>query len=144
MNWLVALHVIGAVFIIGPMAILPMTGLRAIREGNASMVRGLSRTVMACGWLTLVFSALGVAGYYAASATFRAQLGLGWLIWSVVLTFIGIALTLVVVVPHMSSAAKDFDAGDTRAKDQHYRIIAAVSGVVAVLFLIVAVLMVVR
>lgn len=144
MNWLVALHVIGAVFIIGPLAILPMTGLRAIREGNTSTVRGLARAVMVCGWLTLVVSALGVAGYYAADASLRAHLGLAWLIWSTVLTLIGIVLTLAVIVPHMSAAARGFEAGDTAAKDLHYRVIAAVSGIVSILFLVVAVLMVVR
>ena len=32
------LHVVSAVFIVGPMAILPMTAMRALRAGNAGQV----------------------------------------------------------------------------------------------------------
>jgi len=45
------LHVTAAIFIIGPMTILPMTGMRAIRAGNASQVSGLARSTALLGWL---------------------------------------------------------------------------------------------
>jgi uncharacterized membrane protein len=144
MDWLVALHVLGAVFVIGPMAILPMTGLRAIRAGNASEVHGLSRTVAVMAWLSAVFAALGIAAYYALGTEFRERLGLAWLIWSVAFTLIGIVLTLAIVVPHMNAATRAMTADGGTADNPHYRIIAIVSGLTSLLFLAVAVLMVVR
>jgi uncharacterized membrane protein len=106
MSWIIALHVIGSVFIIGPLAVLPMTGLRAIREGSSAQVRGLSRTVLVLGWLTVLVSAFGVVGFYVMNPEYRNKLGTAWLVWSVVLTLIALVLTLAVVVPQMNAAAK--------------------------------------
>ena len=36
------LHVVTAVFIVGPLAILPMTALRALRSGNGAQVATLA------------------------------------------------------------------------------------------------------
>ncbi|MEE8735328.1 DUF2269 family protein [Bifidobacterium subtile] len=173
MSWIIALHVIGSVFIIGPLAVLPMTGLRAIREGSSTQVRGLSRTVLALGWLTVLVSAFGVVGFYVMNPAYRNKLGTAWLVWSVVLTLIALVLTLAVVVPQMNAAAKAiegrnasaaaaFDSDASRPNDlgssaiaansgsdsdvahRQYAVISAVSGIVSLLFVSVAVLMVIR
>jgi uncharacterized membrane protein len=173
MSWIIALHVIGSVFIIGPLAVLPMTGLRAIREGGSAQVRGLSRTVMMLGWLTVLVGAFGVVGFYVMNPAYRNKLGTAWLVWSVVLTLIALVLTLAVVVPHMNAAAKAIegrkaptaatfgsdasrpsdlgssaiaaDSGfDSAVVHRQYVVISAVSGIVSLLFVAVAVLMVIR
>jgi hypothetical protein len=38
------LHVLGSVFIVGPMAILPMTAMRALRAGNAPQLTTLAKS----------------------------------------------------------------------------------------------------
>ncbi|MCH4209720.1 DUF2269 family protein [Bifidobacterium sp.] len=173
MSWIIALHVIGSVFIIGPLAVLPMTGLRAIREGGSAQVRGLSRTVMMLGWLTVLVGAFGVVGFYVMNPAYRNKLGTAWLVWSVVLTLIALVLTLAVVVPHMNAAAKAIESrkastaaafdsevsrsgssgkpgisavsgSDTAAAHRQYVVVSAVSGIVSLLFVAVAVLMVIR
>jgi hypothetical protein len=49
------LHVVTAVFLVGPMAVLPMTAMRAVRAGNGPMVEllgGSTRvfTLASCTW----------------------------------------------------------------------------------------------
>ncbi|MCI1220115.1 MAG: DUF2269 domain-containing protein [Bifidobacterium sp.] len=171
MSWIIALHVIGSVFIIGPLAVLPMTGLRAIREGDSGQVRGLSRTVMVLGWLTVAVGVFGVIGFYAMSPAYRTKIGMPWLVWSVVLTLIALVLTLAVVVPQMNVAAKSIEARktsiaaasqasrlggsdvsdtpivsavDSAAARRQYAVISAVSGSVSLLFVAVAILMVIQ
>jgi uncharacterized membrane protein len=173
MSWIIALHVIGSVFIIGPLAVLPMTGLRAIREGSSAQVRGLSRTVMVLGWLTALVSAFGVVGFYVMNPAYRDKLGTAWLVWSVVLTLIALVLTLAVVVPQMNAASKAIEGrnaftaatfgsnasrpgdlggsaiaanagSDSAVAHRQYAVISAVSGIVSLLFVAVAVLMVIR
>jgi len=54
-----ALHVVGAVFIVGPMAILPMTGMRAILAGRGGQVAVLARSTFVFSLLSLLVVVLG-------------------------------------------------------------------------------------
>jgi len=54
-----ALHVVGAVFIVGPMAILPMTAMRAVRAGQGAQVAVLARSTFVFTLLSLVVALLG-------------------------------------------------------------------------------------
>ena len=56
------LHVVTAVFIVGPMAILPMTGMRAIRAGNAGQVLTLAKSTFV---LSLASLAVVIFGFGA-------------------------------------------------------------------------------
>ncbi|MFW3171095.1 hypothetical protein [Geodermatophilus sp. CPCC 206100] len=47
---LAVLHVVTAVFLIGPMALLPHTALRAVRAGNAPVVGLLTRSTKVVTW----------------------------------------------------------------------------------------------
>lgn len=156
MAWILWLHVLGAVFIIGPVAVLPMTALRSIRNGDAKSVRGFGRTVSVLGWLTLVVAALGGAGFAALGDAVQAKLGTGWLIGSAVLTVIAVVLTVAVVAPQLNAAAREMESAGTGAdapgsshgvvlaKNSHYAPVAMTSGIVALLLVAVAILMVVR
>lgn len=56
------LHVLAAVFIIGPMAILPMTAMRAIRGGDGAQVRSLAQStnVLSLASLIVIIFGFGV------------------------------------------------------------------------------------
>lgn len=94
---LLLLHVVTAVFIVGPMAIIPMTGLRALRSGNAGQVRTLAKSTAIFTWLSLITFVLGfgVAGMWKLSMTTP------WVLWSIILYAIAFLLTIFVVIPRM-------------------------------------------
>jgi hypothetical protein len=104
---------------------------------------------------------------------YRDKLGTAWLVWSVVLTLIALVLTLAVVVPQMNAASKAIEGrnaftaatfgsnasrpgdlggsaiaanagSDSAVAHRQYAVISAVSGIVSLLFVAVAVLMVIR
>ena len=103
---LAVLHVVSSLFIVGPMAILPMIGLRALRSRQSNQVAALAKLVTMFTLLSfvLVFFGFGAlsSGYSLASTSI-------WL--SLVLYVIAVAFDLVVVVPAVQSAAQLLDAG---------------------------------
>jgi uncharacterized membrane protein len=99
-----ALHVVAAVFIIGPMAILPMTGLRAIRAGQGDQVAALARSTFVFSLLSLlvVVFGFGILGFTTHDTTVTTP----WVLISLILYVIALALSLFGVVPAMRSAAE--------------------------------------
>lgn len=134
---LLLLHVVTAVFIVGPMAILPMTGLRALRSGNARQVRTLAKSTAIFSWLSLITFLLGfgVAGMWKLSITTP------WLLWSIILYAIAFLLTVFLVVPRMQAAANQAEGSTEEAKPAGYGLIAATSGICSLLLVAVVVLM---
>ena len=135
-----ALHVATAVFIVGPMAILPMTGLRSLRGGNAAQLRTLARSTALFTWLSLLTFVFGFGAMGMADPKFNLSFTTPWILWSIILYAIAFLLTIFVVVPRMTSAAADGAAEG--AKPANYGIIAATSGLSALLLLAVVVLMI--
>ena len=131
------LHVVSAVFIVGPMAILPMTAMRAVRAGNADQVDVLAKSTNLTSLLSLlvVFFGFGVMGMAEGS---NLSMTTSWILWSIVLYAVALALTLFLVVPTMRRAAEAIRGG-TASK---YPAIAAGSGVATLLLVAVVVLMV--
>src|SRR6185312_6533599 len=93
------LHVATAVFIVGPMAILPMTGLRALRSGNASQVRTLAKSTMIFSWLSLVTFVLGFGAMGMAPKQYDLSFTTPWILWSIILYVIAFVLSAFVAVP---------------------------------------------
>jgi len=133
------LHVATAVFIVGPMAILPMTGLRSLRSGNASQVRTLARSTGIFTWLSLLTFVFGFGVMGMADPKFNLSFTTPWILWSIILYAIAFLLTIFVVVPRMTAAAEGAAEG---AKPANYGIIAATSGLSALFLLAVVVLMI--
>ncbi|MRH28981.1 DUF2269 family protein [Microbacterium sp. SYP-A9085] len=133
------LHVATAVFIVGPMAILPMTGLRSLRSGNAAQVRTLARSTGIFTWLSLLTFVFGFGVMGMADPKFNLSFTTPWILWSIILYAIAFLLTIFVVVPRMTAAAEGAAEG---AKPANYGIIAATSGLSALLLLAVVVLMI--
>ncbi|MGY1821106.1 DUF2269 family protein [Geodermatophilus sp. SYSU D00079] len=133
---LAVLHVVAAVFLIGPMALLPQTALRAVRAGNGPMVELLTRSTRVFTWASLAVAVFG----FGVSGVEGIPLSRTWLWLSIVLYLLALVLSLVLVVPSLSRAAADLAGG--RPATALYGRIAAGSGVVSLLLLAVAVLMV--
>jgi len=139
------LHVVTGVFIVGPMAILPMTGLRSVRAREAGQVNNLTKSISVFTLLSLVvvlfgFALLGMSGYSFSTT---------WVLLSVILYAIALALNLFLVVPALRQAAENIieTAGTgtgATGKVAGYSRIAAGSGVVSLLLVAVVVLMVWR
>lgn len=134
------LHVVGAVFIVGPMAILPMTAMRAIRAGQGAQVATLARSTMVFTLLSLLvavlgFGILGVSDHDTSITT-------PWVLISLIVYVVALALTLFAVVPSMRSAAEHLqDPAVQELQAPDYRRIAIGSGVSSVLLVAVVVLM---
>ncbi len=151
---LAVLHVVGAVFIIGPMAILPMTAMRALRAGQGAQVAVLARSTFVFALLSVVvavfgFGILGVAD----KSEHHTSVSTPWVLTSIILYVIALALTLLVVVPAMRGAAAHLTTGPTtgpaiepggtaaQLTKPDYRRIAIGSGVTTLLLVAVVVLM---
>ncbi|WP_209307532.1 hypothetical protein [Geodermatophilus sp. DF01-2] len=52
-------HVVAAVFLIGPMALVPRIALRAVRAGNGPAVNLLARWAAVFSWASLVVAVFG-------------------------------------------------------------------------------------
>ena len=139
---LTVLHVVGAVFLVGPMAILPMTALRALRAGEWSMVSTLAVSTRVFSLASLLVAVLGFGVVGTADERFDLSVTTSWVLTSIILYVIALALSLAVVVPAMKRAAGDLEGGRGEAARALYGRIAAGSGVVSLLLVAVTVLMV--
>ena len=148
------LHVVAAVFIVGPMAILPMTAMRALRSGEAGQVRTLAKSTNIFGLLSLVVVILGFGAMGLSDPKYHTTIASTWIWLSIVFYVVALALTLCVVVPAMRRAADNLEgenaveaedptaAGASAAKTAGYGMISGASGVASLLLLAVVVLMV--
>jgi uncharacterized membrane protein len=136
-----ALHVTAAVFIIGPMAILPMTGMRAMRAGNASQVSSLARSTAVVGWLSLIVALLGFALVPFVDPADKLTYTTPWLLTSIILYSVAVTMSLSGVAPLMKRAGAKITAGTAVIE---YGLIAMLSGIVSLLLVAVVVLMVWR
>ncbi len=134
------LHIVSAVFIIGPMAVVPMLGLRALRTGSSAQVSSLARVTAIVGWLSLLVAlfGFGLMGF-EEDLTFTTP----WFLASIILFSIAVTLTLTLVAPLLKRAGLELVDGSTQ-RSKYYGAIAGSSGVTALLLVIVAVLMVWR
>ena len=138
--FLSTLHVVGAVFIVGPMAILPMTAMRAIRAGQGAQVAVLAKSTFVFSLLSLVVALLGFG--VVGVSTHDTKISTPWVLISIILYALAVGLTLIAVVPALRSASEHLlDQTAENLKPSDYRRIAIGSGVTSLLLVIVVVLM---
>lgn len=129
------LHVVTAVFVIGPMAILPMTSLRILRAGDTSRAASSARAIRLLSYLSLVVLVTGFGVMGMADPQYDLSVTTPWVLASIGLYFVALLVTLAVVVPAFQSAVRD----STRAI---YTRAATGSGLASFCLLAVVVLMV--
>jgi uncharacterized membrane protein len=142
------LHVVGAVFIVGPMAILPMSALRALRADNTSGVAALAESTRIFSLLSLVVVVLGFGVVGVSEPSDDFSFTTPWILTSLIVYIVALLLSLFQVVPalrrasvnvNVSSSASEVDAA---ASNNGYTAIAAGSGIVSFLLVVVVALMV--
>lgn len=106
-----ALHVLLAIFLIGPLAMIPMTALRSIRRRDAGQLHGAARQTMIYGLASIAVFLLGFAVVGTEPASHKISLGAPWLTISMTLYVIAIVLVLAVLVPSLNKAARLIDKG---------------------------------
>ena len=142
---LIVLHVVGSVFIVGPMAILPMSAMRVLRAGNPSQLATHAKSTYLLSLLSLIVAIIGfgVMGAGRPDLTFATP----WILTSVSLYAVALLLNLFLVVPAMRRSSGQLNVsssspGAARGLNNGYAAIAASSGVVSLLLVVVVVLMV--
>ncbi len=137
------LHVVGAVFIVGPMAILPMTAMRAIRSRNGAQVALLAKSTNLFSLLSVLVAVFGFGAVSLADERFNLTFTTPWILWSIVLYAVALGLSLFLVVPTLRRAADDLQGGGPSSTGgNRYPAVAAGSGVASLLLVTVTVLMV--
>jgi uncharacterized membrane protein len=145
----VVLHVVAAVFIVGPMAILPMTGLRAIRAGQPAQAKTLARSTFVTSLLSLLVVFFGFAALGTSDPKDHFSIATPWIWVSLLAYLIALALILFLVVPALNKAAGRLQTSDAEtssvpsaSSDGGYGAIAAGSGIASLLLVLIVVLMV--
>ncbi len=154
------LHVVAAVFLIGPMAILPMSAMRMLRNGHKSEVASLAKSTNIFTLLSLLVVVFGFGVLGMSDPKYHLSVTTGWVLISIIAYVVALALNLFVVVPAMRKAADSLQvvaagnvssdaevaprgAETTTAQTRTgYPQIAITSGIVTLLLVLVVVLMV--
>jgi uncharacterized membrane protein len=139
------LHVVGSVFIVGPMAILPMTAMRALRAGNAPQLTTLAKSTELFSMVSIIVAVVG----FPLMWDNRRDLTLAtpWILGSVVLYVVALLLNLFLVLPAIRRAAAQLNVASSspspnpEGSNHGYAAISAGSGVVTFLLVAVIVLM---
>lgn len=107
-TFLVTLHVLAAVLVIGPLVLAPFLARRAIVTRNAGTMRGAVRQTVLFGLGSLITAGLGVA---ALTQSRRYDFGTPWIVASMTLYVIALALVYVFAVPALRQAAHLVEEG---------------------------------
>ncbi|MCY7288804.1 MAG: DUF2269 domain-containing protein [Cryobacterium sp.] len=141
------LHIVSGVFIVGPMAILPMSAMRSMRAGEAGQVASLAKST---NLFTLLSVLVVLFGFGSLGFRDNASFASTWIWLSIVLYAAALAISLFLVVPAMRAASEilaEQSAAGTRAagtKVAGYSRVAMGSGIASLLLVAVVVLMVIK
>lgn len=129
------LHVATAVFIIGPIAIIPMTGLHALRTGDTARAEASAKSVRLLTYLSLIVVVTGFGVMGMADPKYDLSITTPWVLGSLILYVIAVALTLGILIP-------TYLHPERREPKQRYTRAAVSSGIAAISLVAVLVLMV--
>lgn len=140
---LLALHLVFAVFAIGPLVHAATTAGRGIRRGDAAATAASARVLRIYSYVSVLVI---IAGFALMSQKRQGktlgEFGDTWIWLSLVLWAVAIALVLLVAVPTLNKAttliAQEASVVSLTAR------VAAVGGLVGVVFAVIVVLMVYR
>jgi uncharacterized membrane protein len=128
---LLVVHVVLAIFLIGPLVAAANQVARSLRGGSGDTLRLLSRSVTGYGWASLLVAVFGF-GLVRDEFSFSD----GWLIASIVLFVVASVLVLGLLGPMLRRAAAGRDSAAQAPRA------AAVAGVASLCYVAIAVLMV--
>lgn len=156
-RFVVTLHVLAAVLLTGPAALVPFLALRGLADRDAERIRKVGKRTLQLGALTLIVGALGVA---AMSLSDNYRFGTPWVTISVTVYVLAVLIDLLALPAILSRAAKHVEEAHTASPevpdtpddpaaaalaiartDQHRGRLLALGGLAVGLYALVAVLM---
>lgn len=137
---LLTLHIVAAIFLIGPLVAAGNGAARAARSGDAGALRAAARLVTIYGWASLAVLVFGLSLVQGRGKGVGVAFGDGWIIASLILFVVAFLLVVGVLRPALKNAVARADAGQDSGGLAGR--IAGVSGVASLLYVTLAVLMV--
>lgn len=139
---LLALHLVAAVFAIGPLVHATTTASRGLRLKDAAAIKLSSRMTTVYAIASVVVVILGF-GLMSAKSPFThekvAGFGEAWVWISLILWLVAAVLALLVIVPTLDKAAADVEKAPSLVGK-----VAASGGITGILFAVIVFLMVYR
>jgi uncharacterized membrane protein len=132
-----ALHLVFAIFVVGPLVHAATTASRGVKTGDAAAVKSSARLIRIYALVSLLVAVFGLA---LVQPKYHNEFGDTWVWVSLVLYVLAIALVFGLIVPSLNKAATTI-ANGAAAQSLTGRI-AAAGGVMALLFIAIVVLMV--
>jgi DMSO reductase anchor subunit len=144
---LLALHVLTAIFAVGPLVQATTTASRGLRTADAGATASSARTAKIYAYVSLVVVILGFGLMSMKSPSSHSDKPVAdfadlWIWLSVLLWVVAVALTLAVVVPSLEKATATIGKGE--AVSSLTGRVAAAGGVVGLIFAVIVFLMVYR
>ncbi|MFL6129819.1 MAG: DUF2269 family protein [Mycobacteriales bacterium] len=134
---LLTLHVVLAIFLIGPLVSAANQGPRALTAGDAGGLRLLARVVTVNGWASI---AVGVVGFGLVQRQYGDELTDPWLLVSILLFVLATLLVVLLLAPLLRAATAQAAGGGSTGHLAGR--VGAVAGVSSLCYLVIAVLMV--
>lgn len=135
MDVVTSLHVLAAVFLLGPLVFAASASPRAARSGSAGTLRFLASTTRWYGWASLLVVVLGAANVHGQISWSQT-----WVWLSAVLSVAALAVFVALVAPAQQAALADLEAG--RDASRRLALIGAASGLAALALAAVVFLMI--
>jgi hypothetical protein len=140
---LLAVHLVLAVFAVGPLVHAATTAGRGIRRGDGGATASASRVLRIYSYASVLVIVAGFALMnQKRRGTKLGEFGDTWIWLSLVLWVAAIALVLAVIVPTLDRATRRIEAQDSVVALTGR--VAAAGGIVGVLFVVIVVLMAYR
>lgn len=138
-----ALHLLFAIFAIGPLVHAATTASRGVRHGDATAIAASSRMLKIYGYVSVLVIVFGFALMSSTSPNSHkevAEFGQTWIWLSALLWLVAVALVLGLMVPTLDQATTATGAqGSVKALTGP---VAAAGGIVGAIFAVVVFLMV--
>lgn len=138
-TFLLALHVLTAVFAIGPLVHAATTASRGVRRGDAAATAASARIARVYGYASVIVVLLGLS---LVRPKWDAQFGDTWVWLSLVLWAVALVLVLVLIAPALDRATRLIAAGE-QARGLTAQV-AAAGGAVGLIFAGIVFLMIYR
>lgn len=126
---LLALHLLFAIFAIGPLVHAATTASRGVRDGDAKATAASARMVRIYSYASLL---VVVFGFGMVQKKFHAQFSDTWVWLSIALWVVAIGLVLALLVPALEKAGTEIEAG--QPVQSLVGRVSAVGGIVALIF----------
>ena len=143
-NIMLALHLLFAVFAVGPLVHAATTAARGVRTGDAAATASSSRVLKIYSYASILVVVFGFALMSSKSPYGKhekvAEFSEPWIWVSALLWLVAVALVLAVIVPTLERATEL--AGSAQSATSLTARVAAAGGVVGVIFAVIVFLMV--